>query len=105
VRVFFTSLLDIGDDWDECPIPSPLAVRRVFQFGSDARMLGWTASMIKLAIAADLFRRNRAGRIILTAAERDDIATMLNFSDNEATDRLWKATAATHSPVSVLTSA
>ena len=52
---------------------------------------GWTASTIKLAIAADLLRRQRAGQIALTAADRHDIATMLNFSDEAASDRLWKA--------------
>ena len=52
---------------------------------------GWTASTIKLAIAADLLRRHRAHQITLTAADRHDLATMLNFSDNAATDRLWKA--------------
>jgi hypothetical protein len=52
---------------------------------------GWTASTIKLAIAADLLRRDRAGLITLTAADRHDIATMLNFSDEAASDRLWKA--------------
>ncbi len=52
---------------------------------------GWTASTIKLAIAADLLRRDRAGQITLSAADRRDIATMLNFSDEAASDRLWKA--------------
>ncbi len=52
---------------------------------------GWTASTIKLAIAADLLRRDRAGAIALTAADRHDMATMLNFSDEAASDRLWKA--------------
>ncbi len=51
---------------------------------------GWTASTIKLAIAADLLRRDRAGQITLSAPERHDIATMLNFSDEAASDRLWK---------------
>ena len=50
---------------------------------------GWTASTIKLAIATDLLRRQRAGQITLTAADRHDMATMLNFSDNHASDRLW----------------
>jgi hypothetical protein len=50
---------------------------------------GWTASTIKLAIATDLLRRQRAGQITLTAADRHDMATMLNFSDNRASDRLW----------------
>jgi hypothetical protein len=52
---------------------------------------GWTASTVKLAIAADLLRRDRAHQITLSAADRRDLATMLNFSDNAATDRLWKA--------------
>lgn len=52
---------------------------------------GWTASTVKLAIAADLLRRDRAHQITLSAADRHDMATMLNFSDNAATDRLWKA--------------
>ncbi|MGH3427666.1 MAG: hypothetical protein ACRDQZ_08885, partial [Mycobacteriales bacterium] len=50
---------------------------------------GWTASTIKLAIATDLLRRQRAGQITLTAADRHDMATMLNFSDEQASDRLW----------------
>jgi hypothetical protein len=50
---------------------------------------GWTASTIKLAIATDLLRRQRAGQLRLTAADRHDMATMLNFSDNAASDRLW----------------
>lgn len=52
---------------------------------------GWTASTIKLAIATDLLRRERAGEIALSAADRHDLATMLNFSDEAASDRLWKA--------------
>jgi hypothetical protein len=52
---------------------------------------GWTASTIKLAIATDLLRRQRAGQIALSAADRHDMATMLNFSDEAASDRLWKA--------------
>lgn len=50
---------------------------------------GWTASTIKLAIATDLLRRQRAGQLTLTAADRRDMATMLNVSDNAASDRLW----------------
>jgi hypothetical protein len=50
---------------------------------------GWTASTIKLAIATDLLRRQRAHQITLTAADRRDMATMLNYSDNAASDRLW----------------
>lgn len=51
---------------------------------------GWTASTIKLAIAADLLQRARAGTVALTAADRHDMDTMLNFSDEAASDRLWK---------------
>ncbi|NMH97881.1 tat pathway signal sequence [Pseudonocardia acidicola] len=50
---------------------------------------GWTASTIKLAIATDLLERQRAGQITLTAADCHDMATMLNFSDEAASDRLW----------------
>ncbi len=57
----------------------------------DTTHSGWTASTIKLAIATDLLRRDRAGQITLSAADRRDIATMLNFSDEAASDRLWKA--------------
>ena len=57
----------------------------------DTTHSGWTASTIKLAIATDLLRRDRAGQITLSAADRHDIATMLNFSDEAASDRLWKA--------------
>jgi len=52
---------------------------------------GWTASTIKLAIATDLLARDRAGQISLSQADRHDIDTMLNFSDERASDRLWKA--------------
>jgi hypothetical protein len=52
---------------------------------------GWTASTVKLAIATDLLRRDRAHAITLSPADRHDLATMLNSSDNAATDRLWKA--------------
>lgn len=52
---------------------------------------GWTASTIKLAIAADLLQRARDGAIGLSAADRHDMDTMLNFSDEAASDRLWKA--------------
>jgi hypothetical protein len=51
---------------------------------------GWTASTIKLAIAADLLARQRSGAVDLTAADRHDMDTMLNFSDEAASDRLWK---------------
>jgi hypothetical protein len=60
----------------------------VWRFGPTQHE-GWTASTIKLAIATDLLRRQRAGQLSLTAADRHDMATMLNFSDNAASDRLW----------------
>ncbi|MFC4947895.1 tat pathway signal sequence [Pseudonocardia sp. GCM10023141] len=52
---------------------------------------GWTASTIKLAMAADMLARDRTGSITLSAADHHDIDTMLNFSDEAASDRLWKA--------------
>jgi hypothetical protein len=55
----------------------------------DTAFPGWTASTIKLAIAADLLARDRAGTIHLSAADHHDLATMLNFSDEAASDRLW----------------
>lgn len=51
---------------------------------------GWTASTIKLAMAADMLARDRVGTISLSAADHRDVDTMLNFSDNAATDRLWE---------------
>jgi hypothetical protein len=50
---------------------------------------GWTASTIKLAIATDLLNRQRAGSISLTSSDQHDMATMLDFSDENASDRLW----------------
>jgi post-segregation antitoxin (ccd killing protein) len=52
---------------------------------------GWTASTIKLAMASDLLQRARDRAIRLSAADRHDMDTMLNFSDEPASDRLWKA--------------
>ena len=57
----------------------------------DTTRPGWTASTIKLAIAADLLARDRAGTITITRANRNDLAAMLNSSDNAATNRLWLA--------------
>lgn len=56
----------------------------------DAARPGWTASTIKLAIAADLLEGDRSGRAALSAADREDMAAMLRSSDNRATDRLWR---------------
>ena len=49
----------------------------------------WTASTIKLAMTVDLFTRNRAGLIALTADDRDLIQRMLHSSDDDAADTLW----------------
>lgn len=57
----------------------------------DTSRPGWTASTIKLAIAADLLARDRTGTVDLTAADRRDMAGMLDFSDEAASDRLWAA--------------
>ena len=51
----------------------------------------WTASTIKLAVATDLLRRQRAGTVHLSNADRADMHEMLNSSDDAATDRLWFA--------------
>ncbi len=49
----------------------------------------WTASTIKLAMAADLLTRHRAGDIALTAADRAAIDAMLFDSDDRAATELW----------------
>jgi hypothetical protein len=51
--------------------------------------LTWTASTIKLAMVVDLFTRDRAGEITLTAADRALIQSMLHSSDDDAADTLW----------------
>jgi hypothetical protein len=59
-----------------------------WHFGS-TRHEGWTASTIKLAIAMDLLHRASTGQVTLSTADRRDMASMLNFSDEAASDRLW----------------
>lgn len=49
----------------------------------------WTASTIKLAMTIDLFRRDRAGDITLSASDRSLIQAMLHSSDDDAADTLW----------------
>jgi hypothetical protein len=49
----------------------------------------WTASTIKLAMTVDLFTRDRAGDISLTAGDRELIRRMLHSSDDDAADSLW----------------
>ncbi|WP_291414640.1 tat pathway signal sequence [Actinophytocola sp.] len=51
--------------------------------------LTWTASTIKLAMVVDLYTRQRAGEISLTAEDRSLIHAMLHTSDDEAADTLW----------------
>jgi hypothetical protein len=62
---------------------------RTWRYGATSHP-GWTASTIKLAIATDLLERSRSGAVGLGAADRHDLATMLNSSDEAASDRLWK---------------
>jgi hypothetical protein len=49
----------------------------------------WTASTIKLAMAVDLFQRDRSGSVHLTEADRGLIHAMLHSSDDSAADTLW----------------
>lgn len=49
----------------------------------------WTASTIKLAMTVDLFLRDRAGSITLSAGDRTLIQEMLHSSDDNAADALW----------------
>ncbi|MFC7613770.1 hypothetical protein ACFQV2_09485 [Actinokineospora soli] len=49
----------------------------------------WTASTIKLAMAADLLVRDRAGEIALSAADRAAMDAMLFDSDDKAATELW----------------
>jgi hypothetical protein len=49
----------------------------------------WTASTIKLAIAADLLDRHRAGTIALDATDRTNMRSALVNSSNDAATALW----------------
>lgn len=51
--------------------------------------LTWTASTIKLAMAADLLVRHRAGDIALSEADRADLDAMLFDSNDKAATSLW----------------
>src|SRR5205085_4795564 len=55
----------------------------------DADTHVWTASTIKLAMTIDLFQRDRAGTIALSASDRALIQRMLHSSDDNAADTLW----------------
>ena len=55
----------------------------------DTQHAGWTASTIKVAIAANLLERSRAGQIALGAVDRSAMADMLNWSSNDAATVLW----------------
>ena len=50
----------------------------------------WTASTIKLAMAADLLMRDRAETIELTPDDRLLIEAMMHWSDDVAADILWE---------------
>jgi hypothetical protein len=60
----------------------------VWRNGHSGAMV-WTASTIKLAMAADLLVRHRAGEVGLTGADRAAIDAMLFDSDDRAATRLW----------------
>jgi hypothetical protein len=49
----------------------------------------WTASTIKLAMAANLLERGRTGEVKLDTAARKNIADMLDTSSDTAADALW----------------
>ncbi|MBN1173899.1 MAG: hypothetical protein JXA67_17130 [Micromonosporaceae bacterium] len=49
----------------------------------------WTASTIKLAIAATLLEWNREGTIALDSTDRSNISAALVSSSNDATTALW----------------
>ncbi|GGK38075.1 tat pathway signal sequence [Nocardia camponoti] len=49
----------------------------------------WTASTIKLAIAADLLNRARVGAIVLSPDDRFNMEAMLATSNDHAADVLW----------------
>ncbi|MFR9750088.1 serine hydrolase [Nocardia sp. 004] len=56
---------------------------------ANAENLVWTASTIKLAIAADLLNRARVGAITLSADDRGLMEAMLATSNDAAADLLW----------------
>jgi hypothetical protein len=49
----------------------------------------WTASTIKVAIAAYILEKQRAGKIKLTTSDRNTMADMLKNSSNDAANTLW----------------
>ena len=55
------------------------------------RHTSYTASTIKLAIAATLLERARAGQLTLSGTDRTAMAEMLNVSSNDAATALWNA--------------
>ncbi len=59
-----------------------------WQAGSATRPV-WTASTIKLAIAADLLVRGRAGRFKVTEDMRESIDRMLHVSANRPATNFW----------------
>lgn len=60
----------------------------VWEAGTASHLM-WASSTPKLAIAASLLERQRAGEITLDAKARQDLAAMLAVSDDDAADALW----------------
>jgi hypothetical protein len=56
----------------------------------NADTLIWTGSTIKLAMIVDLYTRDHAGAIHLTADDREQIHQMLHVSSDNAADAMWK---------------
>jgi hypothetical protein len=63
---------------------------QVWQAGTPTDEI-WTASTIKLAIAADLLVRARAGQFKITATIRGYLDDMLEFSANKPATTLWQS--------------
>ncbi|WP_067480050.1 tat pathway signal sequence [Nocardia amamiensis] len=60
-----------------------------FYANANAENAVWTASTIKLAIAADLLNRARVGAIALPPEDRGLLESMLATSNDGAADMLW----------------
>ncbi|MGH9643797.1 MAG: hypothetical protein ACRD3Q_15420, partial [Terriglobales bacterium] len=62
---------------------------KVWTAGEPGRRI-WTASSIKLAIAADMLERDHSVAVTLSSQDRSLMAGMLNWSDEDAAMTLWK---------------
>jgi len=60
----------------------------VWEAGTAGHLM-WASSTPKLALATSLLERSRAGEIALDATARQQMATMLAVSDDDAADALW----------------